>query len=152
MAHGPCNPTLTTPDRIVVLIRHSVPVVDPDRPAFEWSLSDEGISALQRFWRPNLSRFLPAVMFSSPETKAIADRPEHIGLASSVSDSPSGMRCVSIGARRRFFHKPSSTRRYADSSHPGTTSCTEANRRTTWRSASKPKSGALWPTTRTGTP
>ena len=69
---------MTTPDRIVVLIRHSVPVVDPDRPASEWVLSSEGISRC-RILASELERFLPAVIFSSPEIKA-AQTAEHIGL------------------------------------------------------------------------
>ena len=88
MARGPCNSAVTYLDRIVVLIRHSVPVVDPDRPAFEWSLSDEGIARCEVL-AANLSRFLPAVMFSSPETKAIETARNigsHLGIGFSVRD------------------------------------------------------------------
>ena len=66
------------PARTVVLIRHSVPEVDPDRPASEWSLSAEGVSRCETI-TSDLERFLPAVMFSSPETKAM-ETARHIGL------------------------------------------------------------------------
>ena len=58
------------PDRIVVLIRHSVPEVDPERPASEWALSAEGINRCETL-ASELKRFLPAILLSSPETKAI---------------------------------------------------------------------------------
>ena len=65
-------------NRVVVLIRHSIPEVDPERPASEWSLSNEGIFNCEAL-ASNLERFLPAVMFSSPETKAVQTA-EHLGL------------------------------------------------------------------------
>ncbi len=64
--------------RIVVLIRHSVPEVDPDRPASDWPLSEEGIARCQTL-ASDLRRFLPATMFASPEVKA-AQTAERIGL------------------------------------------------------------------------
>lgn len=65
-------------NRIVVLVRHSIPEVDPSRPAPEWSLSEEGTSLCETI-ATKLQRFLPIVMFSSPETKAI-ETARHIGL------------------------------------------------------------------------
>ena len=69
---------MRNPARIVVLIRHSVPEVDPSRPAPEWSLSDEGIIRCETI-ATRLQSFLPAVVFSSPETKAV-ETARHIGL------------------------------------------------------------------------
>ncbi len=75
---GPCSPALQNSARIVVLIRHSAPEVDPSRPASDWSLSAEGVSLCEGL-ASELERFLPAVMFSSPETKAM-ETAECIGL------------------------------------------------------------------------
>lgn len=75
---GPCKPALQNSARIVVLIRHSAPEVDPSRPAPEWSLSEEGTRRCETVAR-ELERFLPAVMFSSPEIKAM-ETAECIGL------------------------------------------------------------------------
>lgn len=75
---GPCKPALQNSARIVVLIRHSAPEVDPSRPASDWSLSAEGVSLCEGL-ASELERFLPAVMFSSPETKAM-ETARHIGL------------------------------------------------------------------------
>ena len=69
---------LATPNRTVVLIRHSAPEVDPDRPASEWTLSEEGIRRCDTL-ASSLKRFLPAVLLSSPEIKA-AQTAERIGL------------------------------------------------------------------------
>jgi broad specificity phosphatase PhoE len=52
--------------------------VDPDRPTSEWSLSAEGVSRCETI-ASELERFLPAVMFSSPETKAV-ETAQHVGL------------------------------------------------------------------------
>lgn len=52
--------------------------MDPSRSAREWPLSEKGIRLCQAIAR-ELERFLPAVMFSSPETKAI-ETAQHIGL------------------------------------------------------------------------
>ena len=75
---GPCSPALQNSARIIVLIRHSAPEVDPSRPASEWSLSAEGVSLCEGL-ASELERFLPAVMFASPETKAM-ETAECIGL------------------------------------------------------------------------
>ena len=75
---GPCKPALQNSARIVVLIRHSAPKLDPSRPAPQWSLSAEGVSFCEGL-ASDLERFLPAVMFSSPETKAMQTA-ECIGL------------------------------------------------------------------------
>ena len=64
--------------RIVVLIRHSIPEVAPDRPASEWSLSSDGIERCETL-ASDLRRFLPATLLSSPETKAM-ETAQHIGL------------------------------------------------------------------------
>ena len=77
-APGPCKLSLREQCRTVVLIRHSAPEVAPSRPASEWSLSAEGVSRCETL-APELERFLPAVMFASPETKAM-ETAEHIGL------------------------------------------------------------------------
>ena len=69
---------MRNPTRIVVLVRHSVPEVNPSRPASEWSLSSEGISRCETL-ASELERFLPATLLSSPETKAM-ETAERIGL------------------------------------------------------------------------
>ena len=79
---------MTKPERIVVLIRHSVPVVDPDRPASEWALSPEGISRCEAL-ASELERFLPAAIFSSPETKAM-ETAEQVGLNLGIEFSVRG--------------------------------------------------------------
>ena len=71
--------------RIVVLIRHSIPEVDPSRPASEWPLNEEGIERCEDI-ASRLERFLPAVMFSSPETKA-KETAQHIGLCIGIDFS-----------------------------------------------------------------
>ena len=52
--------------------------MDPSRPAPEWSLSAEGVSLCEGL-ASDLERFLPAVMFSSSEIKAM-ETARHIGL------------------------------------------------------------------------
>ena len=54
----------------MVLIRHSIPEIDPERPGWEWGLSAEGIGRYEPL-ASDLERFLPAVLVSSPEIKAI---------------------------------------------------------------------------------
>ena len=62
--------------------------MDPGRPASEWPLSNEGIIRCETL-APVLERFLPAVMFSSPETKAMETARHigsHLGIGFSVRD------------------------------------------------------------------
>ena len=74
--------------RIVVLIRHSIPEVDPSRPASEWPLNEEGIERCEDI-ASQLERFLPAAIFASPETKAIETARyigSHLGIGFSVRE------------------------------------------------------------------
>ncbi len=57
-------------DRVVVLIKHSMPTIDPDVPPAEWSLSQDGINRCEAL-AAHLEKFLPAMLVSSPEKKAI---------------------------------------------------------------------------------
>ncbi len=78
---------MKSPGRIVVLIRHSGPEVDPERPASEWALSAEGINRCETL-ASELKRFLPAILLSSPETKALKTA-ERIGLSLNIGFSVS---------------------------------------------------------------
>ncbi len=98
---------MTTPDRIVVLVRHSIPEVDPDRPASEWSLSREGIIRCETL-TSELERFLPAAMFSSPETKAIETAQRigiHLGIGFSVIEDLREHRRPAKFLPRTEFHE-----------------------------------------------
>lgn len=106
------------PARIVVLIRHSVPEVDPDRPASEWSLSAEGVSRCDTI-ASDLERFLPATLLSSPETKAMETAKRiglHLGIGFTVKDGLREHRRPSVflpqsefhDSIRRFFASPDS--------------------------------------------
>ena len=80
---------MSDPARIAVLIRHSDPEVDPDRPASEWSLSAVGIEQCGTL-ASKLERFLPATLLSSPETKAVetAERiGSHLGIGFSIREN-----------------------------------------------------------------
>lgn len=75
-------------DRIVVLIRHSAPEVNTERPASEWRLSAEGIERCGRL-ASDMERFLPTVLLSSPEIKAVQTAEaigDKLGLKPSVRD------------------------------------------------------------------
>src|SRR6202011_3310807 len=55
----------------LVLIKHSLPTLDPNNPAATWQLSPEGVRRCHRLARC-LTDFLPAVLVSSVEPKARA--------------------------------------------------------------------------------
>jgi broad specificity phosphatase PhoE len=55
----------------LILIKHSLPLIDPDEPAAEWGLSAEGIRRCARL-ADALAAYVPAVLVSSPEPKAHA--------------------------------------------------------------------------------
>jgi broad specificity phosphatase PhoE len=55
----------------LVLIKHSLPTVDPNKPAAAWQLSPEGVGRCHRL-ASCLTDFLPAVLVSSVEPKARA--------------------------------------------------------------------------------
>ena len=83
--------------RTVVLIRHSIPEVNPGRPASEWRLSAEGVSRCE-ILASELKRFLPATLLSSPETKAM-ETAERIGLHLGIE--------LSVGEELREHRRPS---------------------------------------------
>ena len=56
--------------RRLILIRHSAPEIDPDVPAKEWHLSQEGRRRCEKLAR-RLKRFSPDVFVSSVEPKAM---------------------------------------------------------------------------------
>ncbi len=107
------------PTRTVVLVRHSIPEVDTELPASEWSLSSEGIGRCEAS-ASELERFLPAVMFSSPETKAVETARyigSHLGIGFSIRENLREHRRPSVFLPqsefqeniRRFFESPDST-------------------------------------------
>ena len=55
----------------LILIKHSLPAIDPAVPAPEWRLSEEGRRRAERLAR-RLEGLAPATIASSPETKAFA--------------------------------------------------------------------------------
>jgi broad specificity phosphatase PhoE len=55
----------------LVLIKHSLPIIDPNKPAAMWQLSPEGAERCHRL-ATCLTDFLPAVLVSSVEPKAQA--------------------------------------------------------------------------------
>ena len=122
-----CKLALTYQNQVVVLIRHSVPEVNSDCPASEWTLSEEGVRRCETLAR-ELSRFLPAVMFSSPETKAI-ETAQHIGLYLGIDfsvreDLREHRRPATFLPRtefhdniRRFFQSPDSVEYGSESCH-----------------------------------
>ena len=59
----------------LVLIKHSLPTIDPNKPAASWQLSPEGVGRCHRL-ASCLADFLPAVLVSSrePKARATADR------------------------------------------------------------------------------
>jgi broad specificity phosphatase PhoE len=70
----------------LVLIRHSVPAIDPSRPAREWSLSAEG-RVRARQLAADLGRYELQVLASSEEVKAVQTARilgEELGLAVKV--------------------------------------------------------------------
>lgn len=56
--------------RHVVLVKHALPELDPDRPAREWMLSDEGAAQSERL-AGRLRSFAPFRLVASPEPKAL---------------------------------------------------------------------------------
>ena len=93
--------------RTVVLIRHSIPEVDPDRPASDWSLSEEGIRLCGTIAR-ELGRFIPAVMLSSPETKAVQTAERiglHLGIGFTVREELREHRRPSVFLPQSEFHE-----------------------------------------------
>ena len=104
---GPCNRVLIDTNRIVVLIRHSVPEVSPGRPASEWSLSAEGVSLCEGL-TSELERFLPAVMFSSPEIKTMETAEcigLHLGIEYTVREELREHRRPSVFLPQSEFHE-----------------------------------------------
>jgi broad specificity phosphatase PhoE len=55
----------------LILIKHSLPTIDPNKPAATWQLSPEGVERCHRL-ATCLTDFLPAVLVSSAEPKARA--------------------------------------------------------------------------------
>ena len=55
--------------RHLILVKHSVPEMDPDRPPHTWRLSEEGRSRAQRLGE-ELQSFTPEILVSSDEPKA----------------------------------------------------------------------------------
>jgi len=53
----------------LILVRHSVPEIDPDVPSFQWHLSDEGRKQCFQL-AENLKAYTIKVIFTSPESKA----------------------------------------------------------------------------------
>ena len=53
----------------LILVRHSVPEIDPDVPSFQWHLSDEGRKQCFQL-AENLKVYTIKVIFTSPENKA----------------------------------------------------------------------------------
>ena len=56
--------------RHLVLVKHSLPAIDRDRPASRWTLSPDGRRRAAAL-TDHLARFAPAVVHASPEPKAI---------------------------------------------------------------------------------
>ncbi len=54
----------------LILVRHSMPEIDPARPARQWQLSDEGRWRCQELAK-RLSPYMPQVIVSSEEPKAV---------------------------------------------------------------------------------
>ena len=124
---GPCKPALQNPARIVVLVRHSAPEMDPSRPASEWPLSEEGVRRCETI-ATKLQRFLPAVMLSSPETKAVETAQRiglHLGIGFTVREGLREHRRPSVFLPqsefreniRRFFASPDSVVHGSESSN-----------------------------------
>lgn len=93
--------------RIVVLIRHSIPEVAPGCPASEWTLSAEGVSRCE-ILASKLGRFLPAVMFSSPEIKAMETAERiglHLGIGFTVREELREHRRPSVFLPQSEFHE-----------------------------------------------
>jgi broad specificity phosphatase PhoE len=57
-------------NRILLLIRHSLPEIDKDLPAREWILSEEGKARAYRL-AERLIRYQPEIVTTSPEPKAM---------------------------------------------------------------------------------
>ena len=62
--------TTSIPDRIVALVRHAEPRVAPDVPSSEWDLRAAGLRNCVAL-AETLCRFLPAILVSSTEPKAV---------------------------------------------------------------------------------
>lgn len=80
--------------------------MDPTRPASEWSLSADGIRCCDDL-ASELERFLPAVMFSSPETKAMETARYiglHLGIGFSVREGLREHRRPSVFLPQSEFH------------------------------------------------
>jgi broad specificity phosphatase PhoE len=58
------------PARVLVLVKHALPVVEPQRPPAEWCLGPEG-AAQALTLAERLRRFLPLRLIASPEPKAL---------------------------------------------------------------------------------
>jgi broad specificity phosphatase PhoE len=56
-------------NRQLILVKHSLPALEPDKPANQWRLSEEGQQRCEVLAR-HLSPYLPFELFSSIETKA----------------------------------------------------------------------------------
>jgi broad specificity phosphatase PhoE len=72
----------------LVLIKHSLPTIDANKPAASWQLSPEGVGRCHRL-ASCLAHFLPAVLVSSvePKARATADRlAERLALTATTID------------------------------------------------------------------
>jgi broad specificity phosphatase PhoE len=73
--------------RNLILVRHSLPTIDPRTPAPEWRLSDEGRQRCERL-AAELALFRPEVVVSSREPKAVETGQivaHHLGLPCEVA-------------------------------------------------------------------
>jgi broad specificity phosphatase PhoE len=70
--HGPESPGgMTERPSKLILIKHSLPTIDPKQPAAAWQLSSEGVERCHQLAK-YLTDFLPATLVSSHEPKARA--------------------------------------------------------------------------------
>ena len=106
-APAPRKHALSEQSQAVVLIRHSIPEVDPSRPASEWSLSADGIKQCEVL-ASDLERFLPATLLSSPETKAMETAQHiggHLGIGFAVREELCEHRRPSVFLPQSEFHE-----------------------------------------------
>ena len=54
----------------LILIKHALPIIDPEMPAKTWLLSEEGQMATSTFAK-TIKQYAPQHIFSSPEPKAL---------------------------------------------------------------------------------
>jgi broad specificity phosphatase PhoE len=91
------------------LVRHTTPVVDPDRPAEDWTIGDEGRQQVEAIL-PTIEEIGPTAIVTSPELKARLTAEilaQGLGLAMRIDDNlrEQGLGAVPFYGGHDEFHE-----------------------------------------------